>query len=72
MGEAFSCCAYAQDKADESTWDDGNWWCTVTVVSPRAVSRARKWPVKRRVQLTSGPRLHFIISKIFNHSNFKI
>jgi hypothetical protein len=72
MGEAFFCCAYAQDKAGEPTWDDGNRWCTVTVVSPHAVSHARERPVKRHVQLTSGPRLHFIISKIFNHLNFKI
>jgi hypothetical protein len=28
--------------------------------------------VNRRLGLTSGPRLHFIISMIFNHPNFEI
>jgi hypothetical protein len=39
------------------------------------VVRARERPVrpvKRRLRLTSGPRLYFIISVIFNHTNFEI
>jgi hypothetical protein len=28
--------------------------------------------VNRRLRLTSGPRLHFLISMIFNHPNFEI
>jgi hypothetical protein len=46
--------------------------CRVTV---RHVVRARWRPtqaVKLRVQLTSGPRLHFIISKILNHQKIEI
>jgi hypothetical protein len=30
------------------------------------------WPVKWQLRLTSGPQLHFVFSKIFNHKNFEI
>jgi hypothetical protein len=39
--ETFSCCEHARDKAGYPTWDGGDRWCTVTVVSPCVVSRPR-------------------------------
>jgi hypothetical protein len=36
------------------------------------VGRRQVRPVKRRLRLTSGPRLHFVISLIFNHPTFEI
>jgi hypothetical protein len=58
------------------TWDGGDRWCTITIVSPCVVSRvhAGNWHelFKRSRQLSSGPQLHFVFSKIFNHPNFEI
>jgi hypothetical protein len=51
----------------------GDLRCMVTgcsVVCARCVDRRE--PFKRLLWLTSGPRLHFVFSKIFNHPNFEI
>jgi hypothetical protein len=40
-------------------------WC-------RACAGDRREPLSSGLRLTSGPRLHFIFSKIFNHPNFEI
>jgi hypothetical protein len=60
---------------DHSMWGGGHRRCTVIVESPCAVSRVRRWPtraVKRRVRVTSGARLHFVILKIFIHLKIEI
>jgi hypothetical protein len=66
----------ARTSKDQSTWvvaTCGIWsplrhrtWCHMCM-RKRSVR-----PVKRRLRLTSGPRLHFIISMILNHPNFEI
>jgi hypothetical protein len=60
---------------DPPMWGGGHRQRTVTIASPSVVSRAHGRPVrpvKRHLRLTSGPRLHFIISMIFSHPNFEI
>jgi hypothetical protein len=66
---------HARAGKDPPMWGGGHRWCMVTIASPSVVSRAHERPVrlvKRHLRLTSGPRLYFVISKIFNHPNFQI
>jgi hypothetical protein len=80
-GEDFSSQPTRVDKAAGD--DHGSQWRQQggveggppVVTSAVALVRGTGWPlgaIKRPVQLTGGPRLHFIISTIFYYPNFEI